>query len=345
MLIRNSERIPCSLLQVKHVAALLYRRDRFESSVQSILLYRHPSIMNIHKPDAAKPVPAASVILVRQHQAELQVYLLKRNVQSGFMAGNYVFAGGVLDSEDREFAVWKDYVDLDTEGLNRRLGGGLGEEDILAYGVAAIRETLEEAGVFMAVEAMRRSADLKRIEHLRMDGDLRKNWFLKRVVSDGWILKLSALSRWSHWITPVAMKRRFDTRFFLAELPSGQRCRPDGRETIHGLWISPPKALAGNFSGQIPLSPPTLVMLQEFLKYPTLDELKKEGHCRMWRIPNLPRMIALDKGGVLIEPWDEAYAEPDIKIDARSLQRALLPAGEPFSRIWHNGGFWRPIRA
>lgn len=292
-----------------------------------------------------KALPAATVIIAREYQAELQVYLLKRHAASGFMAGNYVFAGGILDPEDREFTVWKDHVDLDPVDLSSRLGGGLSEEEILAYGVAAIRETLEEAGVFLASQANQRAKDLKRIDSLRVAGDLPKEWFLNLVVSEGWTLAFSALSRWSHWITPALMKRRYDTRFFLAFLPPGQRCSPDSHEITHGLWVSPKKGLTGNISGQIPLSPPTMVMLQALLKYPTLEDLKKEALTRMWGTPKLPRLVALDKEVVLIEPWDAEYDQPDIEINARKLEKAVLPAGEPFSRIWYRDGLWLPITA
>jgi 8-oxo-dGTP pyrophosphatase MutT (NUDIX family) len=292
-----------------------------------------------------KALPAATVILVREYQAELQVYLLKRHAKSGFMAGNYVFAGGILDPEDREFTVWKDHVDLDPADLFSRLGGGLSAEEILAFGVAAIRETLEEAGIFLASQASQRAEDLKRIDNLRVTGDLPKEWFLNLVVSEGWTLALSALSIWSHWITPVLMKRRYDTRFFLACMPPGQRCSPDSHEITHGLWVSPKKGLRGNISGQIPLSPPTIVVLQELLKYPTLEDLKQGALTRIWGTPNLPRLIALDKGAVLIEPWDVEYGQADIEIDARKLEKALLPAGEPFARIWYREGLWRPITA
>jgi hypothetical protein len=86
-----------------------------------------------------------------------------------------------------------------------------------------------------------------------------------------------------------------------------------------------------------------MVMLQELLKYPTLEDLKKGVLTRMWGPPNSPRLITLDKGAVLIEPWDAEYGLPDIEIDARKLEQALLPAGEPFSRIWYREGIWRPI--
>lgn len=293
--------------------------------------------------NSSKALPAATVMLVREYKAELQVYLLKRHPKSGFMAGNYVFAGGILDPADREYTVWKDHVDLDPAHLSSRLGGDLGAEEILAYGVAAIRETLEEAGVFLAHQASQRAEDLKRIDNLRATGDLPGEWFLNLVVSGDWTLAVSALSIWSYWITPVLMKRRYDTRFFLACMPSGQRCSPDNHEITQGLWISPKNGLMGNISGQIPLSPPTMVMLQELLKYPTLEGLKKEALTRTWGIPNSPRLITLDKGAVLIEPWDAEYDQPHIEIDARKLEETLLPAGEPFSRIWYREGIWRPV--
>jgi hypothetical protein len=141
------------------------------------------------------------------------------------------------------------------------------------------------------------------------------------------------------------MKRRYDTRFFLAFMPPEQSCSPDSHEITHGLWVTPKKGLMSNINGQIPLSPPTMVMLQELLKYPTLKDLKKVAFTRMWGTPNSPRLIALDKGAVLIQPWDAEYGQADIEIDARKLEKALLPAGEPFSRIWYREGLWRPIAA
>jgi hypothetical protein len=86
-----------------------------------------------------------------------------------------------------------------------------------------------------------------------------------------------------------------------------------------------------------------MVMLQELLKYPTLEELKKAALTRLWGSPNSPRLIALDKGAVLVQPWDEEYGQAGIEIDTRRLEKALLPAGEPFSRIWYRDGLWRPI--
>jgi 8-oxo-dGTP pyrophosphatase MutT (NUDIX family) len=289
------------------------------------------------------PVPAATVILTRQHAGQLQVYLLKRSANSGFMAGNYVFPGGMVDPEDQNLKGWEAHVDLDLDGLAQYLGGGLIATETLAYGIAAIRETFEEAGVLLALKHDKNSEDLKWIRKMRLSGGLLKGWFLKFVASAGSILALSALSRWSHWITPELMKRRYDTRFFVASLPPGQHCQPDARETTHGIWINPEKGLAGNLAGEIPLSPPTLITLHQLLKYPTLKDLEKEAKIRRWGKVFLPRLVQLDQGMVIVEPWDTQYLQKEIDIDSNELETSILPVGKSFSRIWYHNGIWRPV--
>ena len=289
------------------------------------------------------PAPAATIVLTRQHAGELQVYLLKRSVQSKFMAGNYVFPGGRLDRADWNFDLWKNHADMEPAGISRRLGGGIGDAEALAYGVAAIRETLEEAGVFLAFRNRQDEKDLKRVCNLRMSADLQKGWLQKLVVSEGWILTLKALSRWSHWITPKLMNRRFDTRFFLAAMPSGQTCRPDNRETTQGVWVSPEKGLSGNLCGEIPLSPPTLVTLHQLLAHRSQKMLEAEADKRSWGDSIYPRLVPLEKGAVIVEPWDPIYSQKHISIDSQKLKNAVLPVGEAFSRIWFDGKLWRPV--
>jgi len=297
------------------------------------------------KVSSVEALPAATVILAREHHSALQVYLLKRNTQSGFMAGHYVFPGGTLDPADWNLTVWQNHVDLAAERLCNRLGGGLSTEQVMAYGVAAIRETLEEAGVLFAGRMNQAASDLKRVADLRCRSQLPQGWFLNLIISEGWTVTLSALYRWSRWVTPLLMKRRFDTRFFLAFMPPGQRCEPDSRETTHGRWISPAKALAANIDGEMPLAPPTMVVLQELLKYSTPADLKKTAPLRTWGPANMPRLIPLKKGAVLVEPWDAQYHQTKIEIDRDHLAEALLPAGMPFSRIWYHQGRYRPIKA
>jgi len=97
---------------------------------------------------------------------------------------------------------------------------------------------------------------------------------------------------WSHW-SRRGMPRRFDTRFFMAAMPDGQDCRPDQRETTEGLWTDPRQALAETWTAESP-QPPTLVTLQELLRYPTLERLQSEAGRRGWGAPIFPRLISLE---------------------------------------------------
>jgi 8-oxo-dGTP pyrophosphatase MutT (NUDIX family) len=261
------------------------------------------------------------------------------------MPGLFVFPGGLVDAGDSEEAFWKEHADLQPQAVVDRLGRGFDFLDALSFGVAAIRETFEEAGIFLASPSKTSDGALERAGERRLKESPRAGWFRRLVETEAWTLGFSALCPWAHWITPVGMPRRFDTRFFMAAAPDGQDGRPDRREATEGLWISPGQALAENGNGRIPLSPPTLVTLQQLLSYPTLEHLQSEAGRRGWGAPVFPRLISLGDscGAVIIEPWDPMYSAGTIRVDAGRLPASVLPAGEPFSRLWNDGGVWKPI--
>jgi 8-oxo-dGTP pyrophosphatase MutT (NUDIX family) len=293
--------------------------------------------------DHEPPRSASTVVLVRAHGIGFQVYLLKRSGKSGFFPGSYVFPGGTVASEDADAAWWLRHGDLDLTGVERSLGGNLPASEALAYAVAAIRETFEEAGVLMAGRVQGAPSGMQTICERRKGQRLSKNWVREWVSSSGRHLSLSLLNRWAHWITPEAFKPRFDTRFFLAFVPAEQECSPDNRETTHGLWVTPAQGLAFNLGGERPLSPPTLVTLQELLQYKTLSQLQDEAGKRRWGEPRLPRVFRLDKGAVILEPWDPMIHERGVEFDPAALKKLVLPVGEPFSRLWLYEGIWRPV--
>lgn len=293
-----------------------------------------------NRPISARP--ASTVVLVREHEQELQVYLLRRSTKSGFFPGSYVFPGGALNPDERDVGFWQEHIDLSAEELGKTFGSGMDVSGFIAYGVAAIRETFEEAGVFLARKKNDGDESLGKIEERPSLGELNDGWFRKRVSDEGWLLSFSNLFPWSHWITPEAMPKRFDTRFFVASMPKGQECLPDDRETVHGVWVSPIQGLQGNRQGEIPLSPPTLVTLHQLLKFDSLESLSLEVRSRSWGDPIQPIQINLDKGVVIVEPWDPYYGK-EIEIDPESLAAKVLPVGEPFSRLWLNQGIWRPV--
>ena len=287
--------------------------------------------------------PASTVVLVRAHGTGFQVYLLKRSGQSGFFPGSYVFPGGTVASEDRDADLWLRHSDLDLPGVEKRLGGTLPAPEMLAYGVAAIRETFEEGGVLLASRAQEIHSGLQAICETRKVKRLSKGWFREWAVSGEWHLQLSRLAPWTHWITPEMFKPRFNTRFFLVFVPDDQECSPDKWETTHGIWVTPEQGLSANLRGEIPLSPPTLVTLHELLKPKAMNELQGEVARRTWGDPRLPRVLPVEKGAVILEPWDPMIHEMEVKFDLPALKKLVLPVGEPFSRLWLYEGIWRPV--
>ena len=104
--------------------------------------------MPVQRPHPATPSPSATLILAREDEAGIEVYLLRRSAASKFMPGTYVFPGGNLEPEDMDAAYWKNHVDLPEDQLARALDGAV--DRMLPYAVAAIRETWEEAGLLLA---------------------------------------------------------------------------------------------------------------------------------------------------------------------------------------------------
>jgi 8-oxo-dGTP pyrophosphatase MutT (NUDIX family) len=300
--------------------------------------------MDIKKEPLVRTKPASTVVLVREHDQELQVYLLKRSPRSGFFPGSYVFPGGALNPDDQDFEFWQPHIDLSSEDLPKVFGPGQNRAEIIAYGVAAIRETFEEAGVFLARKKDDSNNFGGRISDRPSTGKINEGWLRRKVSEEGWRLSFSNLFPWSHWITPEAMPKRFDTRFFVALMPEGQECVPDDHETVYGLWVSPKMGLQGNRQGEIPLSPPTLVTLHELLKFGTLESLSQAIRSRSWGDPRQPIQVRLDKEIVIVQPWDLHYGKP-IQIDPKDLPEKVIPAGEPFSRLWLDQGIWRPVKA
>jgi 8-oxo-dGTP pyrophosphatase MutT (NUDIX family) len=292
------------------------------------------------------PAPAATLILLRENAGRLEVYLLRRSGASGFMAGNWVFPGGGVDPADRRPELYGPCLDLDPAALDRRFGGGLSAEEALAYAVAAVRETFEEAGVlFLDGRAAGPGGELARAAALRAERRLPRGWLAGLVAAGAVTLRLAALHPWSHWITPLNMPKRFDTRFFAALMPPGGTCLPDGREVTAGMWISPREALAENHAGRLPLSPPTVVTLHGMLALADTEGFRRAAAGRSWGAPIFPRMVPLEKphGVVILEPWDEEYAAEPLAVDPARLEKGLAAVGAPFSRLWNRDGIWRPV--
>lgn len=253
------------------------------------------------------PLPAATVILVRDGARGCEVLLLQRNLQSGFMPGMFLFPGGAVDPEDAEGRVRDLCHGMDETQAAAALGGASGA---LAYWAAAIRECFEEAGLLLAYERSGALARLKddgareRYAAYRAQVNAGTRAFVDVLRSEGLRLAADRLAYFSHWITPVGAPRRYDTRFFVAEAPTEQDALHDNRETIHHVWVSPAEALARFRSGEFKMRTPTVKTLEDFSSFDQAAALVAAMRARRHIPAILPR---INERGERLLPGDTGY--------------------------------------
>ena len=78
-----------------------------------------------------------------------------------------------------------------------------------------------------------------------------------------------ALVLLSRWVTPSLYRLRFDTWFFLAELPEGQDVALDGTECVDFAWLEPAQALARHATGEMFMVLPTVAHLEQLADVPS----------------------------------------------------------------------------
>src|SRR5918998_4969229 len=90
-----------------------------------------------------------------------------------------------------------------------------------------------------------------------------------------------ALLPWAHWVTPELEPRRYDTFFYLAELPATQQADDRSGETDRADWSTPAAALADERAGRISLMPPTLSILLELADHGSLAGVRRAAADRV----------------------------------------------------------------
>lgn len=183
----------------------------------------------------ARIVPAATILLVRDSDAGVEAFMVKRHHQIDFASGALVFPGGKLAKGDSD------------ERLRGLIDGADGfSDEELALAACAIREAFEESGILLArrAGAMLTAAEVDALDEFRVplnDESLPLADFLE---AHGLRLAADTLVRFARWVTPDMMPKRFDTWFFIAAAPEGQIGAHDGYESVDSVWVTPEQAIA-----------------------------------------------------------------------------------------------------
>jgi 8-oxo-dGTP pyrophosphatase MutT (NUDIX family) len=279
---------------------------------------------------------AATVMLLRDTADGLEVFMLRRNLNSDFVGGAYVFPGGGVDDHDR-------HVDLDAVCQGRTDASASAQLGIerggLAYWVAAVRECFEEAGLLLARPAGSAGGDLvrfddpevaARFDRHRTAVDSGERRLVEVCLEEGLQLAVDTIHYFSHWITPLGAPRRYDTRFFVARAPDGQVGLHDDREVIENLWVRPSDALARHHAGDLEMIFPTVRSLEVLERFDRVHEVIAAAAAVETVPAILPRIVAEPGGGFRIAlPGDDDY---DTVGDPLS-----FPQGIPMNRLVSTG--------
>ena len=172
--------------------------------------------------------PAATVVIIRDRPDEAaELLMVERASTMAFAAGALVFPGGAVDPADLTLAA--------------RHGGDLPLEEAAAR-IAAIRETIEEAGIAIGLAGPIDAAAVLRLRDGLHDGDILGDLLDRH----GLTLALDTLTPLARW-HPAPFDhatRIFYTRFYLARAPEGQVASVDSRENVRLFWRSARDVLA-----------------------------------------------------------------------------------------------------
>ena len=223
---------------------------------------------------------AATVLLLRDVGADMEVFMLKRPGGVDF-PDLHVFPGGKVDQEDHIDPLCDGLDDVRASTLLGLGGGGI------RYWVAAVRECFEECGVLLArrdgeLVRLDEAGERERFEGYRdavISGDLP---FVQMCRDEGLTIACDKVMYFSHWLTPEVAPRRFDTRFFCAAMPEGQQTLAHHWETADSDWVVPGEALARLDRGEWQMIHPTFTSLKSLLPYSTAQEtmsaVRAEAH-------------------------------------------------------------------
>jgi 8-oxo-dGTP pyrophosphatase MutT (NUDIX family) len=136
----------------------------------------------------------------------------------------------------------------------------------------------------------------------------------------------------AHWVTPEIETRRYDTRFFLTEMPAGQEAKHDDHEMTELAWLSPREAIHRCLNDEMMLPPPTWTTLKGLTRFASVAQVF--DWARTTRIVRIqPGFVRDEHKTMLTLPGDptyppvEGWEQPE---DTRFLLR---------------DGRWRPIPA
>jgi 8-oxo-dGTP pyrophosphatase MutT (NUDIX family) len=213
-----------------------------------------------------EPKPAATVMLLRDGPLGLEVFVQRRAKAMAFAGGVVAFPGGGVD--DSDYGTGGGWHGPDPSWWASRWNCARNLAEALVR--AAIRELFEECGLLFAGTGAGALVVPTRAELLdeRARLNAKDTTFDSILRERGLTLRTDLVRPWANWITPETRPRRYDTRFFVAELPAGQTADDQSSEVSEAYWRRPSTLLEAGRGGEVTLMAPTRTCLEELAALP-----------------------------------------------------------------------------
>jgi 8-oxo-dGTP pyrophosphatase MutT (NUDIX family) len=263
------------------------------------------------------PRPASTVLLLRDGPGGIEVLMVTRNVASDFASGALVFPGGRVDAADGK---------VDMLSRCRPVAGS--DAAAMAFRVAAVRETFEEAHLLLArrpgEDRLLAAGEVDRLEADAAARLGRPPHIADLLAAGGIELATDLLVPFAHWITPAGPPKRFDTHFFLAPAPADQVAAHDGHEAVDTVWISPHQAIADSEAGRVTLVFATRMNLAKLGRSRSVAEALAAARADAI-VTVCPEVIEAPEGKILRIPAAAGYGITEMP--AGLTARAWVPRG------------------
>jgi 8-oxo-dGTP pyrophosphatase MutT (NUDIX family) len=225
-------------------------------------------------------IKASTIVVVRPDpEGGIEVLMTRRRPEMQFLGGFMVFPGGGVENEDCSEKMLSLCRGLTRSDAQKILGADIGPEISLGHWVAAARELFEETGIHFFIDENGLAPDGSTGDLAERLGEKRQalsngSLDLPRLLeSEGLFCDLGRFTYLFHRITPEKYPVRFDTRFYLAALPTSQTALISSEEVSESLWLTPKIALEESASGKFPMLPPTIITLRTLAEHGSWQNL------------------------------------------------------------------------
>ena len=226
-------------------------------------------------------IPAATLILMRDVTVPSEILMVERGARLAFAPGAMVFPGGRIEPDDLV----------------------VGRGSVEAAAVAAIRETLEETGLAVALDPMPDGASAS-VMRAELHAGARFSELLRQ---RRMTLRLDDLLPFARWCPTFHETRNFDTHFFLARAPAGVGAPiADATESVDAYWTTAADVLARADAGAARIIFPTRRNLKRLAQFATFEEAARDA--RAHSVATIVPWVE-DRGGEdwLCIPEDRGY--------------------------------------